>query len=694
MRTRRGKYDEAIRGILEYLVTSTGDGRAIRPELEKKFGLKESSASDVFKKMKSEGLVEVRKFTVQKMDTIKITEKGRAEYQSRYQRGEYRLPPRVRKYLEHQGIREDQFFPIQQNFVNRGLIFNRKNVCVFGYPGAGKTLVAEMAMAHEVGEDGKVLYCTPYKALDWQKYNDFLRSFKVFPDVKILVADGDNRVSEENLLESNIIIATYEWALRAIREKDPWLGKVSLVCADEITLLGDEERGGSIDTAITSLRCLDQKPRIITMSSLVGNALQISKWLGAELLIENRPAFQMPIQEYVVSRENDKLVMMNKDGVSSEMPLDESSFKSIVGSNLKQGKTTIVFIGFKKGVENIASRLVSLHEHDQTLQKMSEEFLLKIRHRTKQVEDACKMISYGVAYHHAGLQKPLRKFIEDLLAKNMLKTVVATTTLSHGVNYRIDSAVIDLGMFDIVKGGLPVVEYINLKGRTGRPGMSKSADVYLIAGITRLNHDEIFTKYFLSSPESIQPKSTFDDNNLESLILSNSVPELNKNKIVAVMKGTLQYFRNQGIEIELNSRIRNLKRVRFLNDAGKKTMATDLGKNVLKSNLSPSDATKVLSLHKNSNINDILSLAMEIDIAKRTGFVGKLGMSKLQILKMWMSGKSLDDIRKEAGEFFDQELLDLASYTALSLKKMSILLKDNQLKRRILPIVKKINGRF
>lgn len=692
MRIRKGKYEEAIHGILEYLVTNTSDGRAPRPVLEEKFHLKESSASDVFKIMKKRGLIEIRKFTVKKMDTIRITEKGRVEYQSRYQKGEYRLPVSIKKYLEHQGLSESSLFPIQQEFVDRGLIFKRKNLCVFGYPGAGKTLIAEMAMVHELDEGRKILYCTPYKALDWQKYNDFLESFKIFPNTKISIADGDNRVSAAQLLDSDVIIATYEWILGAIREKDSWLEKISLVCADEITLLGDEERGGSIDTVLTSLNNLPQKPRIITMSSLVGNALPISVWLEGELLIENRPAFQIPIEENMVYREKDKLIMMSKEGHRKEIETDKSPFEFIVENNLKEDKTTIVFTGIKPSAEGIAKRLLNLHNHNPVLQKMTDDFLSSMVRRTTQAEYVCNLVSHGIAYHHAGLQKPLRKFIEKLLYQNLLKTVVATSTLSHGVNYRIDSAIIELGWFDAVKGSLPVYEYLNLKGRTGRPGKSKSASIHLIAWtLSKLKPDDIFTKYFLSAPEPICPTSTFNKDSVESLLLSQSRPELNIEKVQSLMKKTFQYVSNSKTKFQLTTHIEDLIETKFLKKEGKKILTTELGEKIIQSNLPPSEAKKVLSLPPHSDADGLLSLATDIDIAKRIRFVSKLQISKIDVLKRWMKGKSLDEIRKDAGDFYDQELLDLVSYTSLSLKKMSILIEEKNLRRKITNIRKKLN---
>lgn len=153
--------------------------------------------------------------------------------------------------------------------MDSGLLHVANNSCVFGYPGSGKTLVAEMAMANELDNNGKVLYCTPYKALDWQKYYDFSRWFGDGLKTKVVITDGDNPVRATDLLDARIVIATYESVLGAIQSAEQWIRDITLVCADEITLFDNQSRGGTIDLVLTHFKSREKPLRIIAFPLLL-----------------------------------------------------------------------------------------------------------------------------------------------------------------------------------------------------------------------------------------------------------------------------------------------------------------------------------------------------------------------------------------------------------------------------------------
>lgn len=554
---------------------------------------------------------------------------------------------------------------------------------VFGYPGAGKTLLAEMAISKEIDGGGKVLYCTPYKALDWQKYNDFKESFKVFSGLKVAVADGDSKSLPKDLTDAKIIISTFERVLSAIRSKEPWLETVSLVCADELTLLADKDRGGTLDTLLTSF-AVNSKRRIITLSSLVGNALEIAGWLGAEAVIENRPVFDKPIQEWIVFKENGMFYKRRKSGEKEELVTDGHPIDAIVKENLASGMTTIVFTGTRGGTETIADRLKKLHRFNPELGKRADDFLMTLEEDTSQLRKLCDMIGYGLAYHHAGLQRKARRFLEELIRDGSLRTIVATTTLSHGVDYKIDSVVVDIDPMIMVKRELPMFEYVNLKGRTGRPGKSKNAAVYIVCN--RINPDQMFTKYFLSSPEDIFPLSTLQESNIGAMMLSEAIVDMDR--ISSFLERTFQYQHSANGIIPLQDVAEQLLAAGFLESVSNNLVVTGLGRKVNKSGLSPPDAVKVLSL-KETSPDALLDLASRIDIVK------KLSLSntpvRVAMLKAWMRGKSLDEIRETVSGFDDQDLIELASYTSLSLSKMEVLYADRKVKKRIQKLRKKLN---
>ncbi|MEP0826676.1 MAG: DEAD/DEAH box helicase, partial [Nitrososphaera sp.] len=533
---RHGKYYDDARRILQFLVTSTDRGICARPVILEKLDISDSSASDVLHYMKDQGLIRIGKRSFNNVQSIEITPKGRSEYDSMNIRGSV-MPRAVKRYLLNKKRKPDRLFTIQKDFVERGLIESSKNVCIFAYPGSGKTLAAEMAMVAELEKGGRALYCTPYKALDWQKYTDFENSFKIL-GAKILIADGDSPVSSEDLESANIVIGTYERIMGAIRSKEKWLQNISLVCADEITLFADDDRGAAIDTVLTYLRGSDRKRRIITMSSLVENTIEIAKWLDAELIIDNRPAFAGPINESVMYREDGKIIKWDRSGKRETVDGDDA-LTEIIKNNLRSGKTTVVFEGTRDGTEYIAESLAKLHQYDKKLEDEAMQFLSALKEKSSRVERLCRMIPYGIAYHHAGLQKKVRRFVEDLVRQGKLKIVVATTTLSHGVDYNIDSVVVILSPAGILRD-LHVYDYINLKGRTGRPGKSKHADIYLLTGPR--NAQSVFTKYFSSAPEPIRPLGTVGEENLSTLLLSYSYPKVDLTEIADFLNSSFCCF--------------------------------------------------------------------------------------------------------------------------------------------------------
>lgn len=629
------------------------------------------SLSEVLRRLKQDGMIEIGR-TISNRKIVKITQRGKQEYDDKISRSpEFKLTSAAEKYLALRGLAGESLFPVQLKFVERGLLRSKDNVAVFSHPGTGKTLVAEMAMADELSEGGKVLFCTPYRALDWQKYQDFSDSFGRQMQKTVVLSDGDSPVKVGLLDQADVIVATYERIHAAIRTGEPWLDTVTLVCVDELTHLGEDERGGVLDAVLTHLK---QKPgrRVITLSSLVGNSIDIADWLKAEPVIENAPVKQ--IKEYVVYEKAGSIVFQERDGSKRSVDTSLDPISYILNEKLNERLTTLIFVGSRPQARQEADRF------------LSDEWI----ENTSLTKRLCEGVKRGIAFHHAGLQRATRRFVEQLLKDQKLRTIVATTTLSHGVDYRVDAVVIDLPTILKIRE-LRGYEYLNLMGRTGRPGLSLGAEVFILTEPRNLK--KVLKKYFFGSPEEVLPNDTFDKESVASMVLagarSGAQGELD---ILRILRETFRATRDRPGRKKITRLVNELSRLGFVLRNGSRFSLTPLGLRVLTSGLSPYDAVQLLKLNTNASDDHILDLASRIDLARRVRNEWRMNKKNVPgILNAWMTEVPLDRIRRRYGaNLDDQDIIELAEYTARSLQKMADFVDDLELKQRIQTLQKRV----
>src|SRR5712692_8729697 len=190
------------------------------------------------------------------------------------------IPHGAIEFLRNNGF--VTLYPPQEKSVKAGLL-EGDSMLVSTPTASGKTLIALLAIIKHLSiKKGKVVYLSPLKALASEKLFEFkkLESVDFGRKIRIQISTGDYDQTDKNLGQNDILVFTNEKMDSIIRQGAEWLNEISLVIADEVHLLGDDDRGPTLEIVLTKLMLLSQKPQILALSATVTNADEVSDWLG------------------------------------------------------------------------------------------------------------------------------------------------------------------------------------------------------------------------------------------------------------------------------------------------------------------------------------------------------------------------------------------------------------------------------
>ena len=419
---------------------------------------------------------------------------------------ELELPQPLKDFYINSGIKE--LYPPQAEAVKKGFL-DGKSLLAAIPTASGKTLLAEMAMLKSIAEGGKAIYIVPLRALASEKYERFLELSKLEikkGGVKVGIATGDYDSKDEWLGDRDIIVATSEKTDSLLRNGSSWLSNLTVVVADEVHLIDSANRGPTLEVTLAKLMKLNPSIQVIALSATIGNARELSGWLKAELVVSAwRPT---ELKEGVffgraIKFPNDKRVL------TTPGPDDVIA---LVQDTLEEGGQCIVFANTRKSSESVAQKISkTLHKRisDEEKERYSAIKQLVMRHaETDTCERLASCVENGVAFHHAGLKGEHRHIIEEAFRKNIIKVISCTPTLAAGLNLPARRVIIrDYKRFDVNYGSvpIPVLEYKQMAGRAGRPGMDPYGEAVLIAKNYE-ELEELMENYVFSDPEKITSK--------------------------------------------------------------------------------------------------------------------------------------------------------------------------------------------
>lgn len=415
------------------------------------------------------------------------------------------------KFTPKMPAREYKFTldPFQKKAIE--CIDRGESVLVAAHTSAGKTAVAEYAIATALRDKQRVIYTSPIKALSNQKYRELREIFK---DVGLITGDVTQNQNSSCLVMTTEILRSMLYRGSEIAKEISW------VIFDEVHYMRDRERG--VVWEETMILC-SPSIRYVFLSATIPNARDFAEWICR---IKRQPCHvvytdfrPVPLQHFIFPsggegiylivdekgkfREDNfkKALSTMSSGVESFVTDQKKGRKNSDGSDLnkiikliveKKLNPVIVFSFSKREVEGYAMSMLKLdltsEEEKETIGTMYANAMSSLSSEDRelsQIQQMVPILKRGIGIHHGGLLPIVKEIIEILFSLGLLKILFSTETFSMGLNMPARTVVFtavrkfDGENFRWLAGG----EYIQMSGRAGRRGLDDK-------GITILMVDE------------------------------------------------------------------------------------------------------------------------------------------------------------------------------------------------------------
>lgn len=364
---------------------------------------------------------------------------------------------------------------------------------------AGKTRVAEITALMTLSAARRVLIVAPLRALSAQLERSFRKTFAPlgFRVSSLYGASGLSAGDEDTLRTSEIIIATPEKLDFALRSDPSLIDDVGLIVLDEGHMIGPSEREIRYETLVQRLlrRADAAERRIVCLSAILPSGDELDDliaWIRSDEPGEPvRSDWRPTRQRFGTLTWRGKHALLGLDLDDDGPFLDKFVLeKPAVGKEKKpyprknshlalfaawefasQGKRTLIFSTQANWVESYGKQVVDLCNGGYLDSLLDDEAPIA---RALEVgkewlgEDhpAVASLKAGVAIHHGRLPSPFLRELEVLLSEGVLKVIVASPTLSQGLN--LNAAVLLVPVLYRAGEKIKGEEFANVAGRAGR----------------------------------------------------------------------------------------------------------------------------------------------------------------------------------------------------------------------------------
>ncbi|KAK6897525.1 Antiviral helicase SKI2 [Candida tropicalis] len=207
-------------------------------------------------------------------------------------------------------------WPFELDTFQKEAVFHLEqgdSVFVAAHTSAGKTVVAEYAIAMAHRNMTKCIYTSPIKALSNQKFRDFKETFK---DIDVGLITGDVQINPE----ANCLIMTTEILRSMLYRGADLIRDVEFVIFDEVHYVNDIDRGVVWEEVIIML---PDHVKYILLSATVPNTFEFANWVGRtkqkDIYVISTPKRPVPLEIFIsAKKELFKVVDSNRRFMENE----------------------------------------------------------------------------------------------------------------------------------------------------------------------------------------------------------------------------------------------------------------------------------------------------------------------------------------------------------------------------------------
>ncbi|EGD74295.1 ATP-dependent DEAD/H RNA helicase [Salpingoeca rosetta] len=407
------------------------------------------------------------------------------------------------------------------DFQKQAIICMERHESVFvaAHTSAGKTVVAEYAIAMSQKHMTRVIYTSPIKALSNQKFRDFATRFD---DVGLLTGDVQIRP------DASCLIMTTEILRSMLYRGADMIRDVEWVIFDEVHYINNAERGVVWEETIIML---PKHVNVVMLSATVPNTFEFADWVGRtrkqRVYVIHTPKRPVPLEHFLyvgkvgkadplfkIVDAHGKFHMKNhsaavagkKEGEGKKAAKtgsygpkkrgnaswggDRVLYRSLVQMLKKENLNPCVVFTFSKkrcdqNAYNLRGTSFNTAEEEGRVNAIFHRSISILKGsdaHLPQVERIKAMVRHGVGVHHSGLLPIMKELVEILFSQGLIKVLFATETFAMGVNMPAKCVVFDsirkhdgIQLRDLLPG-----EYVQMAGRAGRRGLDTTGTVIVL----------------------------------------------------------------------------------------------------------------------------------------------------------------------------------------------------------------------